>query len=286
MGKFLIVNADDFGMSVEINKGIEEAHRNGIVTNASLLANRDGFEDALSRIKDNPKLGIGAHLNVFRGKSLEAHKYITDQNGNFWKSIPVFVLRFLMFRAKFLREIEKEFEKQILKLKENGVEISHLDTEKHVHIIPSVMEIVVRLARRYDIPAVRFPNEKLASVFFCKPSLSQALKAFGSFFFGRKNLSILKKSGVYYSDHFAGMLLSGSYSNENFENFLREIKPGVTELSCHPGYSTQEIHGYIDKSREDELGVLTDGGLDEILDKLGIELKSYKQVINNEIKYE
>ena len=71
----LIVNADDFGLNKCVNRGIIKAFNNGIVTSASLLVNRNGYEDALKNISENPKLGIGIHLNVFRGKPLTNPKY-------------------------------------------------------------------------------------------------------------------------------------------------------------------------------------------------------------------
>lgn len=274
MDKKLIVNADDFGLSQEVNGGIIHCFKNGIVTSASLLVNREGFDDAIEKIKENHDLDIGVHLNIFRGRPLTGLKYLVRKNGEMAGNILFFMLKILMNKKSARCEIYQEFEAQIKKAMESGVVISHMDTEKHIHMFPFVFDIVADLAKKYNIGAVRFPFESQWAVPI--PYMRQLPKLFFGKFFCRISKRILKASGLKAPDYFYGVSLSGKYSEKNFELFVGRIRPGISELSCHPGFLPKTISYYIDNYREEELIVLTSSFVKEHLFKKGIKLVNFK----------
>jgi len=272
--KSVIINADDFGLSEEINKGIVQSFKKGIVTSTSLLVNREGFEDAVIKIKQNPKLDIGIHLNIFRGKPLTKLSYIVNKKGRFLENQILFFLKYSINKKLFAKEASQEFEAQIKKAKMHKIKISHIDTEKHIHIFPEVMKAVIHIAKKYKINAIRFPFESYELPI--KSDNSQNLKNKISRIFYNKNIRILKANNIKVTK-FYGISLSKNYSLKNLTIFLNCLKQGVTELSCHPGMNSKKS-SYIDSYREQELKVLTSSKIKEEINKNKIELTNFTRL--------
>lgn len=239
--KYLIVNADDFGWSQEVNEGILKAHCEGIVTSVSLMTTMPGFEDALQKIKENPNLDVGIHLDATRGAARQS------------------------------------FDHQIQQVLNRGVRISHLDTEKHIHCLPSIFEIVLELAEKYRIRAIRFPWERLRLSSLGNPI--QFLKVFFMSLFAKKNKRLLGKSSVKSPDFLLGIALSKRFSLETLQKELQTLPEGVTELSCHPGLTPKNPSAYIDAYREKELEVLTHPDLRNYLYAKGFQLIRFADLV-------
>jgi predicted glycoside hydrolase/deacetylase ChbG (UPF0249 family) len=157
----MILNADDLGMTPGANRAIFEGHDRGAVTHTSVMANGDYFDDAMEGMASRPKLGLGMHLNLTYGKALLEHPLYCDERG-------VFKLGYgalLRYRdPAFLDVVKKEFEAQILRVRERieeGRELTHIDSHRHIHLIPHLYRIVIDLARTYRIPRVRLIREDL-----------------------------------------------------------------------------------------------------------------------------
>ena len=144
--KQLVVNADDFGFTPDVNQGIVEAHGSGILTAATLMANGAAFEDALRRARQTPSLDIGCHLVLIGGDSL-----VTG------KPLPATAPQLIAALAR--REIRPydELKAQVLRILEAGIRPTHLDTHKHTHLAPPVLEAVARLGEEFGIRWVRRP---------------------------------------------------------------------------------------------------------------------------------
>jgi hypothetical protein len=138
--KKLVVNADDFGRSSPVNQGIIEAHQKGIVTSASLMTERDGFEEAVSLARANPRLGIGLHLDL--------DSFFEVQHGTG---------RLMSYRDSSLpmSAIAQETEKQIQKIITTGLLVSHLDGHHHSHLRPELFAVVAALTAKYKIKVIR-----------------------------------------------------------------------------------------------------------------------------------
>lgn len=278
MKKYLIINADDLGLSKEINDGIMDAHRNGIATSASLMTNQEYFSDVLPAIEQNPNLGVGIHLNILRGRPISQLEYLVDSRGNFQGNIALLTLKFLLNPKKTTEEVSREFDAQIKKAVDAGVKITHLDTEKHSHIFPFIFKIVINLAKQYNIKSIRFPFEKMTSAKNVSPR--QWLKILFSNLFYKKCLSMIKQSGLSYPDFFYGISLSERFSVNNLKELVDNLQPGVSELSCHPAYKMPASSSFIDKSRDTELETLTNPVLLSYIKEKEIVLTSFK-VFNN-----
>ena len=272
--KELIISADDFGLNKEVNQGILLCFKKGIVTSASLLVNGGGFYNALEIIRNNPTLDVGLHLNVFSGRPLTNMKYVVDSKNNFLDNPVKFLFKYCIYKNKIKKEILEEFTRQIEVCLAHNVAISHLDTEKHLHVIPGIFESLLRLAEKYKIKYVRFPFEKIVTTCL-KVDGSQLLKIKIANFFLRKNQVLLKNScNIRTTDNFYGIALSGNFSFQNLKVLFEDLKLGVNELSCHPGM-TDEGGTYIDKHRAEEFKVLINPRIKEYLLQNDIKLTSF-----------
>ena len=159
MVKKIILNADDLGFSKGVNEAILKANTEGYLSHASLMANTKCFDHAISEIIPNcPQLKVGVHVNLTCAAALLSGN-ILSINGELKNTFVT-----LLFRRKtkkVLEDLEKEIELQILKIKNAGINISHIDGHEHVHIIPSVNKIVRKLAKKYNISRVREINENI-----------------------------------------------------------------------------------------------------------------------------
>ncbi len=160
--------------------------------------------------------------------------------------------RFLARAARMTAaEAETEFARQVEKIRAAGLRLSHLDTHKHMHLFPHVMRALVRVARRFEIPWVR------------RPFWAASVRRFG----------------LRATDHFLGLRLTGRLNRESLARALRSLRPGITELMCHPGLYDQELERAptrLKRERQSELEALTDPEIRELLRAYGIELTSFR----------
>lgn len=145
----VIINADDFGLTEGVNKGIIEAHKNGIVTRTTLMMNGLAVQNAINLAKDHPNLLIGIHLVLSFGKplSLDGIEQLIDNDGYFkYKSIPQ------SLSNEEILQIEHEWRKQIETFLSYGIELDHIDSHHHVHGWPELKSIVLKLGKEYNVP--------------------------------------------------------------------------------------------------------------------------------------
>ena len=155
--KSLIVNADDLGWAEGVNQGIAEAFRHGIVTSTSLLANGEAFEEGVKAAKSAPGLGVGVHLNLNDGAPVadrESVMSLLNDDGDFAGG-PESLLLKRARRGLVLAEVEEEWDAQIQRVRDSGIQPTHLDGHKHVHMLPGLFEIALRLAKNHAIGAIR-----------------------------------------------------------------------------------------------------------------------------------
>ena len=148
MGK-VIINSDDFGYSSGINHGILEAHKKGILTSATLMTNTPGFEQAVQMAKETSSLGVGIHLTLTFLKPLSGKvNSLTDLTGQFHK-LSEYKAGTV---AVDLDELYEEWNSQIQKAIQHGVQPTHLDSHHHIHTLGKHSEVIIRLAEKYNLP--------------------------------------------------------------------------------------------------------------------------------------
>ena len=264
------MNADDFGYTRDVNRGIVEAHTRGILTATTLMANGAAFEHAVELARENPALDVGCQLVLIGGQSLLGNRDPLP------RSVPEFLTR---LATRSIRPYD-ELRAQIEKILAAGITPLHLDTHKHTHLAFPVLSAVARLSEEFRIRWVRrpfdFPLSGAGPVPFGKRAISQSLRILRDRFHGK-----LSKHGCRTTDHFAGFQLTGYLRDEELASLLKSLPEGITEFMCHPGYCTDELRQCLTRlkeSRERELNALIAPGVRAALRENSIELVRYRDL--------
>ena len=239
----LIVNADDFGLHAAVNRGILTAHTEGIVSSTSLMAGGAAFDDAVRIAKQCPQLGVGVHLTLVGASPLLPVAEVSsllDESGAFYGSYPLFIKRFLRGKIR-LAVVERELAAQIDRVRMAGIQPSHLDSHQHLHVLPGIGGLVLDLARRFSIRAIRIPAEPVAFIGATPATVGRLV--------GRGGLTMLANlfrqhaaaAGIRTSDHFYGMLAGGQLTEPAILAILRRLPPGDSELMTHPGFADESL---------------------------------------------
>lgn len=284
----LIVNADDLGWTEGVNRGIAEAHRKGIVTSASLLANGAAFASAVELARTTPALGVGVHLNLSDGEPVAPRELVTNllnQRGEL-EGKPESLLLRLARRSVSLEEVEREWDAQILKVRDSGIQPTHLDGHRHVHMLPGLFEIALRLAKKRGVAAIRISHEASS----LRAALSSGTKQKGAVVMRQgvqaRGLKLLapdareqaERAGIATADYFCGIAQTGELTREGVLRLLEILPAGATELMCHPGYVDAELAKSgtrLQASRQKEVEILTDTEIRNLVASQGIRLIDY-----------
>ncbi len=288
----LIVNADDFGYTPGVNRAITEAHSNGIVTSSTLMANGSVFADAVQAAQQLPELSIGCHVVLIDGEPiLDAKSIPTLVSGNgtgneFRDGLKSFALRAISGRID-PDQVEAEASAQVRKLQSAGIVVSHVDTHKHTHLFPAVLRPLLRAAAACGVKAVRNPfgprRPLQSSQLLARPNLwtrwaeTRVLSVFA-----RQFRESVARSGFATPDGTLGIEVTGTLDESLFLAITQSIPDGTWEFVCHPGYNDAALRAAntrLRESRELELRVLTLPGAREILTRQGIELISYRDLV-------
>ncbi|MBF0186634.1 MAG: ChbG/HpnK family deacetylase [Magnetococcales bacterium] len=275
----LIVNADDFGLSTGVNRGIVECYRNGIVRSATLMANMHGFDDAVERARNNPGLGVGVHLNLSWGRPIEVPERVpsllTDDGRFPGTSVPL-VLRSMMGKLRH-RELVKEFRAQIRRVRAAGIIPTHVDTHKHLHLLPIIFRAAITAALREGINAIRLPRERLL---FPLPHDRR-------FFHGARRLTMTalcmvthryrSQRGMRTPDNLSGIGWEGRLDEHCLSRIVSSHRSGVLELMVHPGFDDSTSQHFTRRGlhRKKEIEVLTNPRCFSLLSQHGIKLVHY-----------
>jgi chitin disaccharide deacetylase len=284
----LIVNADDFGLTRGVNRAIVEAHSNGVVTSATLMANAFACEDAIRLAKSASAMSVGCHVVLVDGSPVSIASRIptlTDgaDSTSFEESIGRFGRRALLGRVD-PNEVEMEVTAQIQKLQSAGIQLSHLDTHKHAHIFPQILVPLLRAAKACGIRAIRNPFGRIAfSAVVARPKL---WKRYGELMLlnplAGKFRRYVAAEGILTPDGSLGVAATGILDQRLLELIVESLPDGTWELVTHPGYNDADLDRVatrLRQSRETELQLLTSADFRQQLDRSGIGLISYRSLI-------
>lgn len=286
--KELILNADDFGLTKGVNEGIIRAHREGILTSATLMATGPAFDDAVVRARANSSLGIGCHLVLTGGFAVAPREEIpslVDEDGRLPKSLGVFVTKVSSGRIR-TKDIERELRAQIEKIRGAGIEPTHLDTHKHTHAHPRVMNVLGRIARELGITRIRKPVENLRDSWKSMRSegaaspmqllASAAVRAVSSRF-----TAISRKYGLRSPDCFLGLAVTGRMGTEVLCRLIDTLPDGQTEIMLHPGICDAELRATgsrLQQQRQMELESLLAPEARRSVERFHVRLISYREL--------
>ena len=290
--KNLIINADDLGWTEGVNRGILEAFHHGIVTSTSLLANGAAFAGGVEAALSAPGLGVGVHLNLSDGPPIADREIVTSllNNDGDFKGGPESLLLRRARGGLVLAEVETEWDAQIQKVRDAGIAPTHLDGHKHVHMLPGLFEIALRLAKRHGVGAIRVSLEtsslRTALSSGAKQNarvvMKQGVQARGLKLLARGTREQADRAGISTADYFCGIAQTGELTREGVAHLVKILPDGTTELMCHPGYADAALRKTptrLRDSRQSELEILTDTGIRNLVASLGIRLIDYGFVV-------
>ncbi|MBI5143755.1 MAG: ChbG/HpnK family deacetylase, partial [Candidatus Omnitrophica bacterium] len=223
---------------------------------------------------------IGAHLSLTETKPLSDPSTVPSlitRDNKFHKNHNKFLIKFLLKTLK-REHIYIELKNQLNELKKTGLQIINLSSHEHIHMLPEMLDIFVRLAKEYDIPTIRYPHKDTVLQKF---DINRHYRYLVLSYFDKGIESILKNSGTRHADHFLGFLYSGRLREDTLIDMLKSLNDGTTELVCHPGFLGPEI---LDRYRfhvncEEELSALTSQRVKNLIRDEGIKLTTYSEFL-------
>lgn len=285
----LIINADDFGLTAGVNRAIIEAHEDGVVSSATLMAHGQAFEEAIDLAHSRPRLGVGCHVVLVDGVPLLERtrvESLLDGGGNrsgsphFREGIAKFGALALLGRLS-ADEIEAEATTQIRKLQGAGIEVTHLDSHKHTHVFPRVLRPLLRAAKSCGVTAIRNPFERIrGSQLAASPSLWKRWAEVGVLrSLARQFREAVEEAGISTPDGTLAIVATGALDECLLRLMVENLPDGTWELVCHPGYNDsdlQAIRTQLRESREQELRILTSQSTRDLLAANQVEVISFR----------
>jgi len=286
--KQLILNADDFGLTRGVNEGIVRAHLEGILTSATLMASCPEFDDAVARARTAPTLGVGCHLVLVGGTAVSAPGEIpslVDSDGQFPRTLPQLVAR-LSSGSVRSHDIETELRAQIEKIRDAGIEPTHVDAHKHTHVHPLVMNALGKVVNELGITRVRKPAEDLADSWdtqaggdrsWGRLASAAAVRAVAPWF-----ESLARKYGLRSPDHFLGLAMTGRLCASALCRLIDKLPEGSTEIMLHPGVCDADLASTgsrLQQQRQLELEALLAPDARRAVERNAVRLISYRELI-------
>jgi chitin disaccharide deacetylase len=237
-GRRLIVNADDFGRSRSINDAVIRAHRDGILTTASLMVNEPPCEEAVALAKENPRLGVGLHLALLCGRSALRQGHIpglVNSAGEFTNNPVAAGMRYFFVRS-LRAQLEAEIEAQFARFHATGLTLDHVNGHLHMHLHPVVFDILMRRASEWRISHLRLTYDPFwLDLRLAKGQwLYRASHAFIYRLLSWRSASGLAKRGIRHTQHVFGLLQNARVDESYVLKLLPVLPAGDSELYSHP----------------------------------------------------
>ncbi|MBM3738029.1 MAG: ChbG/HpnK family deacetylase [Acidobacteria bacterium] len=266
----LIVNADDFGFTNDVNEGIIEAHHRGILTATTLMATGGAFQHAVIMAKESPELDVGVHLTLVGTRALSRPE----------RALPPTVRGLVGEIALGTLDVFKEMEAQLMRVVNAGLIPTHFDTHKHTHLHPRVLDATLDLAAKYGIRWVRRPFDLPLPAEAVVPARKRWTARAMTFRRGAFDRRVVSR-GIWATDHFAGFQVTGRIDTALLSRILAAVPDGVTEFMCHPGRCGTELlqaQTRLKESRARELAALCAVETKEALRNSGVILTRYRDL--------
>jgi hopanoid biosynthesis associated protein HpnK len=234
----VIFNADDFGRSSEVNAAVALAHRNGVLTSASLMVTGEAFEEAVLLAHKMPSLAMGLHLVLVDGRASLAPNdvpHLVDGEGRF-SSDPVRAGIYYFFSPAARRELRREIEAQLERFVATGLPLSHVDGHLQMHLHPAVFGPLVAIAEKHGSPRVRLPRDDLL-LSLRNDRRRPARKLFWSIVFGllcRRCGRLLCGRGLGATRRAYGLMQSGAMTEAYVSDLLCRLSEPSAEVCFHP----------------------------------------------------
>jgi hopanoid biosynthesis associated protein HpnK len=268
----LIVNADDFGRSRSINEAVIRAHREGILTTASLMVNEAPCAEAVELAKQNPKLGVGLHLTLLMGRSaLPAQEIpgLVNQRGEFAND-PVGVGFKYFFQRDLRQQLRREIHAQFTRFRATGLPLDHVNGHLHMHLHPTVFSILMQDAGMLGIERMRLTRDP----FWMDVPLARGKRVYRAahaliyFILSGHARGLFRQKQIRHTQRVFGLLQNDRVDEVYISKLLPVLPAGDSELYSHPS---------LDNFKH-EFDALVSARVKEQVKKLGIELIRYQDL--------
>jgi hopanoid biosynthesis associated protein HpnK len=271
----LIVTADDFGAAVEVNQAVERAHRDGILSAASLMVSGAAAHDAVQRARTMSHLRVGLHLVLVEGKPvLPAHAVpdLVDSSGHF-RTDMARAGAAMFFRPKVRAQLAAEIEAQFAAFAATGLRLDHVNAHKHFHLHPTIAALIVKIGKTHGLKGARVPLEPQA-VLGRVEKRKQSGVAMLTAPFARALRARFRRAGITAPDSVFGLAWSGAMTQTRLAGLIEHLPEGLSEIYMHPatGPYPGSAPGY---QYGAELAALTDPGLPARLAAKGIKIGGF-----------
>jgi hopanoid biosynthesis associated protein HpnK len=233
--KHLIITADDFGASREVNDAVEDTHRNGILTAASLMVAAPAAADAVARAKAMPTLRVGLHLVLTDGKPLLPPATVpdlVDASGNF-RGDMARAGSAMFFRPAVQHQLEHEIAAQFEAFRATGLRLDHVNAHKHFHLHPTIASLMLKIGRDFGLRAARVPLEPRRVLRRVEPVPASATAAITAPF-SRLLRRRFARAGIASPGAVFGLAWSGAMTATRLRGLIENLPDGLSEIYLHP----------------------------------------------------
>jgi hopanoid biosynthesis associated protein HpnK len=268
--KRLIVTADDFGMAPEVNEAVILAHTRGVLTAASLMVSGEAAVQAVELARKHPTLRVGLHLVLVQGRPVLPRERIpglVGRDGRFSDAVAWSGARYFLTPG-IRRQLEAECAAQLERFLSFGLPLDHINAHTHLHIHPTILDIVIALARRGGAVPVRLPRQPLRSLPFGQAAMAAVMAPWVALTRAR-----LRRAGLRFNDETFGLFETGAMTEEAWLRAIPRLGEGVTEIYAHPATATRgELARNMPRYRHaEELAALLSPRVRAALDAAGVE---------------
>ena len=276
MPKHLIVTADDFGLSPQVNAAVERAHRDGILGAASLMVGAPAAAEAVEIARRLPTLRVGLHLALVEAVPVLPPDEVSDLVGpdGWFRRDTARYGAALFFSPRMRRQLTREVEAQFETFARTGLVLDHVDAHQHFHLHPSVASAMIRAGRRHGMRAARIPAEPAKVIRAIEPDATRAVPAIVAPW-TRLLGARLRRAGCRVPDQVFGLAWTGAMTAARLEALLERLPDGTTEIYTHPatdGAYPGAAPGY---RYADELAALLSPAVRRAAERSGATLGGY-----------
>lgn len=278
--RYIIINADDFGRHAEINRAVEEGLVHGCLRSATVMPGGAAFAGAIDIARRHEELGLGVHFTLVDGHPIlppEEIPSLVGSEDDFLPDHTALLKRYLKGGVN-LEEVRRELAAQLQKIEATGIPISHVDSHQHMHTLPGIIDIVLDLAARAGIRAVRTPRTPLFAGAF--GGLGQLVGRLGLSTLARLAACKAHRRGLLTPDNFAGIVAGEAVSEGELLHLIAHLPQGTTEVMMHPGMKNdvlQEDSGW-QHDFEAELAAILSPRVGEALRKAEVEPVNFRHL--------
>jgi hopanoid biosynthesis associated protein HpnK len=278
----LIVTGDDFGLDESVNEAIERAHRNGILNTASLMVGAPAAGDAVARARALPSLRVGLHVVVARGRPVlpaDAIPDLLDAGGSLRSDLVGAGILFF-FRPSVRRQLRAEISAQFEAYRQTALPLDHVNVHNHMHLHPTVLDMLLEIGRDYGVRAVRLPYEPVLPSW--RAARGDLLRRWVTNLFLAPWITLvrrrIKRLGFVHNDYVFGLHDSGQMCGERVLQILERLPPGISELFFHPTVASGPVRPGPGHENDLDLAALLEPRVAEAISAFGIRMIAFSDL--------